>query len=168
MQFGEWRARNIDSRTFNDATRGTTLSVYSRPNRAAPELHGTRAMNINVGNVLLLPLEYNEYAKTANKLLLDNNDMTQQKLTKILQNVCLIYACLGVKRNAGIVGSDAKYASAAQRSERPLCQELFRWARNEGITFPAWLTREKMECTTNGGEREKTMQRKMERRTRVG
>ena len=62
-----------------------------------------------------------EQHRTGNmKLVLDNNEISQKQLSKQVQNVCIVYACLAVKRNAGIVSTDAKYAAAARGYDRSL------------------------------------------------
>jgi len=73
---------------------------------------------MNLDNVLPLPLNYTEYVRTSAKLLLDNDDISQKQLLVHMQSVCIVCACLAVKRNAGIVGTDAKRAAAAEGYEQ--------------------------------------------------
>lgn len=74
-------------------------------------------------------------------------------MAKQLQNVCIVYACLAVKRNAGIVGTDAKLAAAAQGYREIAVPSFFRWARDNGYTLPSWLTFDMMGRTTKQGRR---------------
>lgn len=110
---------------------------------------------MNLDQVTPLPLEFSGYVKTAMGLLLDN-DISKKQLLKHLQNVCIVYACLGVKRNAGILSTEAKYAEAAKGYKEISVPGFFRWARDNGVTLLPWLTQEKMGHTTmNGGEMER-------------
>ena len=111
--------------------------------------------NMNLDKVIPLPLKCTDYVKTALKLVVDNNDISQKQLLKQVQNVCIVYACLAVKRNAGIVSTDAKYAAAAKGYEEIAVPGFFRWARENDIVLRSWLTIPKMAQTTMvGGERE--------------
>ncbi|CAN0072073.1 unnamed protein product, partial [Pylaiella littoralis] len=107
---------------------------------------------MNLDETLPLPLEYSEYVKTAAKLvLLDNEDITQKQLLIHMQSVCIVYACLAVKRNAGILDKESKLAAAAKGCEEIAVPGFFRWARDNDIVLPAWLTVEKMGCSTLTG-----------------
>ncbi|CAN0259213.1 unnamed protein product, partial [Pylaiella littoralis] len=104
---------------------------------------------MNLDNVLPLPLGCSDYVTTSAKLILDNDDITQKQLLKQMQNVCIVYACLAVKRNAaGIVGTDAKHAAAATGYKEIAVPGFLRWARDEGLKLPTWLTVDRMGCTT--------------------
>ncbi|CAB1104272.1 unnamed protein product [Ectocarpus sp. CCAP 1310/34] len=70
---------------------------------------------MKLDGVQSLPLEFNSYAETVISMLRDRSSgLTDAKLLKHLQNVCIVYACLAVKRNAGIVSTQAKHAASAQ------------------------------------------------------
>lgn len=103
---------------------------------------------MNLDKVIPLPLENNEYVAAGMQLLLEDTKQTPVKTIKQLQNVCIVYACLAVKRNAGIVGSDAKLAAAAQGYREIAVPGFFRWARDHGYTLPSWLTFDHMGRTT--------------------
>ncbi|CAN0372970.1 unnamed protein product [Pylaiella littoralis] len=68
-----------------------------------------------------------------------------------MQSVCIVYACLAVKRNAGILDKESKLAAAAKGYEEIAVPGFFRWARDNDIVLPAWLTVEKMGCSTLTG-----------------
>ena len=76
-----------------------------------------------------------QYVKTALKLVVDNTDTSQKQLLQQIQNVCIVYAFLAVKRNAGIVSTDAKHAAAARGYEEIAYPGFFRWARDNGVQF---------------------------------
>ena len=79
----------------------------------------TQTMNaMKLKNVVPLPLEFNEYAEATLDTLGEEACMTPTKLFKHLQNVCIVYACLAVKRNAGIVSTEAIHAAAAKGYNR--------------------------------------------------
>ncbi|CAB1108003.1 unnamed protein product [Ectocarpus sp. CCAP 1310/34] len=70
---------------------------------------------MKLDGVQSLPLEFNSHAETAISMLRDRSSgLTDAKLLKHLQNACIVYTCLAVKRNAGIVSTQAKHAAAAQ------------------------------------------------------
>ncbi|CAM9655205.1 unnamed protein product, partial [Hapterophycus canaliculatus] len=106
---------------------------------------------MNLEDVIPLPLEDNEYVAAAISLLLDDTKQTKIKVTKHLQNVCIVYACLAVKRNAGVVGNDAKHAAAAKGYKEIAVPGFFRWARDNNYTLPSWLTFDMMGRTTMTG-----------------
>ena len=78
------------------------------------------------------------------KLVVDNTDISQKQLLKQVQNVCIVYACLAVKRNAGIVSTDAKHAAAGRGYGEISVAAFFRWAWCNGIQFRSWLTIQNM------------------------
>lgn len=144
------RAQTADSRCSADSAR-TPCGFDNK------DQYGLRPMNLN--NVLPLPLDYSEYAKTAMKLVLEGWGKNRKQLLLHMQNVCATYACLAVKRNAGIVGTDAKHAAAARCYREIAVPGFFKWAQDNSIAFPVWLTMEKMGCSTlNGGEKETACQ----------
>ncbi|CAM9224471.1 unnamed protein product, partial [Pylaiella littoralis] len=60
-----------------------------------------------------------------------------------------------VKRNAGVVGTEAKRAAAAQGYREIAVPGFFRWARDNDITFPSELTMKRIGATSiDGGEGE--------------
>ena len=115
------------------------------------EQHGTGTTNLD--KVLPLSLDFTEYVKTAMKFVVDNPNISQKQLLKQVQNVCIVYACLAVKRNAGIVSTDAKHAAATRGYEEMAVPGLLRWAWDNGLQFRSWLTIQEMAQTTmTGGE----------------
>lgn len=65
-----------------------------------------------------------------------------------------MHACLAVKRNAGIVGTDAKHKAAARGHKDIALPGFFRWARGNKVVFPTWLGAEKMgQATMRGDEK---------------
>jgi len=99
-------------------------------------------------------LDMNTYAETTIRLLLDQEKVTQKQLLKHIQNVAVVYACLGVKRNGSVLGTEAKYTAAAAGFKNHAVPGLFKWAEDHSIQFPSWLTMEKMGCTSlKGGKR---------------
>lgn len=145
-KFQIWNAQDCSS------SRTARQTVRQRAYQRVYRQHGvTRTMNLD--NVLPLPLDCSDYVTTSAKLILDNDDITQKQLLKQMQNVCIVYACLAVKRNAGIVGTDAKHAAAATGYKEIAVPGFLRWARDEGLQLPTWLTVDRMGCTTLvGGE----------------
>ncbi|CAB1107341.1 unnamed protein product [Ectocarpus sp. CCAP 1310/34] len=70
---------------------------------------------MKLDGVQSLPLKFNSYAEAVISMLRDRSSgLTDAKLLKHLQNGCIVYACLAVKRNAGIVSTQARHAAAAQ------------------------------------------------------
>ena len=105
------------------------------------------AASMNLNNVLPIPLEYNDYVKTAMDLILDS-EVSKKVLMKQGQNVCIVYSCLGVERNAGTKSTAERYAEVCKAFREIAVPGFFRWARDNNREFPAWLTFEKMGCTT--------------------
>ncbi|CAB1110555.1 unnamed protein product [Ectocarpus sp. CCAP 1310/34] len=67
-----------------------------------------------------------------------------RQVLKHLQNVCIVYACLAVKRNAGIVSTQAKHAAAAQGYKDIAVPGFFKWLQEnldkEDFFLQPWLT----------------------------
>ncbi|CAB1105946.1 unnamed protein product [Ectocarpus sp. CCAP 1310/34] len=110
---------------------------------------------MKLDNVQPLPLEFNGYVEGTLELLLGGKGLSQIKLLKHLQNVCIVYACLAVKRNAGIVSTEAKYKAAAKGYKDIAVPGFFKWLKENGIVIKqAWLTFEVMGRTSlNGGKK---------------
>ena len=68
----------------------------------------------NVVPFPLFPLEINEYVEATLDILGEEVRMTPTKLLKHLRSVCIVYACLAVKRNGRIVSTQAKHAAVAK------------------------------------------------------
>ncbi|CAB1097477.1 unnamed protein product [Ectocarpus sp. CCAP 1310/34] len=104
---------------------------------------------MKLDGVQSLSLEFNSYAETVIPMLRDRSSgLTDAKLLKHLQNVCIVYACLAVKRNAGIVSTQAKHAAAAQGYKDIAVPGFFKWLQetldNEDFFLQPWLTFEVM------------------------
>ncbi|CAB1104404.1 unnamed protein product [Ectocarpus sp. CCAP 1310/34] len=107
---------------------------------------------MKLDNVQPLPLEFNGYVEGTLELLLGGKGLSQIKLLKHLQNVCIVYACLAVKRNAGIVSTEAKYKAAAKGYKDIAVPGFFKWLKENGIVIKqAWLTFEVMGRTSLNG-----------------
>ena len=105
-------------------------------------------------NVVPLPLKLNEYVEATLKILVEEARITPPKLLKHLQNVCIVYACLAVKRNAGIVSTEAKYKAAAKGYKDIAVPVFFKWLQENGVEFKMpWLTLDvRGRSTMSGGE----------------
>ncbi|CBJ30443.1 hypothetical protein Esi_0193_0009 [Ectocarpus siliculosus] len=105
-----------------------------------------------------LPLEFNSYAETVISMLRDrrSSGLTDAKLLKHLQNVCIVYACLTVKRNAGIVSTQAKHAAAAKGYKDIAVLGFFKWLKEnleaDQYFSQPWLTFEVMGRTSMSGD----------------
>ena len=110
-------------------------------------------MNVTkLENVVPLPLELNEYAEATLDIFGQEARMSPIKLLKHLQNVCIVYACLAVKRNAGIVNIEAKHAAAAKAFKDIAVLGFFKWLQKNGIAFKMpWLTLDVMGRPTMSG-----------------
>ncbi|CAN0125262.1 unnamed protein product [Ascophyllum nodosum] len=110
-------------------------------------------MNVTkLENVVPLPLELNEYAEATLDIFGQEARMSPIKLLKHLQNVCIVYACLAVKRNAGIVNIEAKHAAAAKAFKDIAVLGFFKWLQKNGIEFKMpWLTLDVMGRPTMSG-----------------
>lgn len=72
-------------------------------------------LTMSLGPDDTLPLEFSGFVQaTFDLLLADSPFMTKAKLLKHVQHVCIMYACLEVKRNDGCVGEKAKLKDAAE------------------------------------------------------
>ena len=119
---------------------------------------------MKLDNVQPLPLEFNGYVEGTLELLLGGEGLSQIKLLKHLQNVCIVYACLAVKRNAGIVSTQAKDAAAAQGYKDIAVPGFFKWLMEnldkEDFFRQPWLTLEVMGKTSmKGGKTQPTRER---------
>ncbi|CAN0399169.1 unnamed protein product, partial [Pylaiella littoralis] len=93
-------------RVNSDSADGT----QSNPSSTAHHSHGHQRRRSTT-----VPLVYNDYVKTSINLALENKKLfTVKQQMLFIQNVCIVYSCLAVKRNAGVVGTEAKRAAAAQ------------------------------------------------------
>ena len=103
--------------------------------RTQPQL-STQTMNaMKLENVVPLPLEFDEYAEAILDVLEEEGHMTPSKLLKHLQNVCIVYAFLSVKLNAGIVSTEAKHAAAAKGYKEIAVPGFFKWLQENGVEF---------------------------------
>lgn len=111
---------------------------------------------MNVAHVEALPLDFNGCVQACFDLMLDGKKfMTKAKLLKHLQNVCIVYACLAIKRNDGIVGEKAKHAHAAKGFEEVAVPGFLKWASENSVALPSWLTVDMLgRSTMTGGEGE--------------
>lgn len=107
----------------------------------------TRWSIMNLDRVLSIPLCYSDYVKTAIDLCL-SRDVKNKKLLQLAQNVCIVYSCLGVKRNGGTLSTEQKHREACKAFKEIAVPGFFKWARDNGHEFPKWLTMERMACTT--------------------
>ncbi|CAB1103992.1 unnamed protein product [Ectocarpus sp. CCAP 1310/34] len=120
---------------------------------------------MKLDGVQSLPLEFNSYAETVISMLRDRSSgLTDAKLLKHLQNVCIVYACLAVKRNAGIVSTQAKHAAAPQGYKDIAVPGFFKWLQEnldkEDFFLQLWLTFEVMGKTSmKGGNTQPTRER---------
>lgn len=120
---------------------------HNKALRAATDARAD-AVVMNLDNVLPIPLDNNDYVKTAMELVLDGG-VTQKVLQKQLQNVCVVYSSLGIKRNAGIVSMADKRREVCKGFKEIAVPGFFKWAKDSKYNLPAWLTFEKMACTTS-------------------
>ncbi|CAB1100097.1 unnamed protein product [Ectocarpus sp. CCAP 1310/34] len=112
---------------------------------------------MKLDGVQSLPLEFNSYAETVISMLRDkrSSGLTDTKLLKHLQNVCIVYACLAVKRNAGIVSTQAKHAAVAKGYKDIAVPGFFKWLKEnleaDQYFSQPWLTFEVMGRTSMSG-----------------
>ncbi|CAM9470219.1 unnamed protein product [Ectocarpus sp. 4 AP-2014] len=117
-------------------------------------------MNVmKLDGVQSLPLEFDSNAETVISMLRDwrRNGLTDAKFLKHLQNVCIVYACLAVKRNAGIVSTQAKHAAAAKGYKDIAVPGFFKWLKenleaDKYYFSQPWLTFEEMGRTSKIGD----------------
>ena len=89
-------------------------------------------------------------------LLAESSFMTKAKLLKHVQNVCIMYACLGVKRNDGCVGEKAKHKDAAEAYRDVVVPFFLRWAKENSVKLPTWLTFDMLGRSTMTGGKERS------------
>ena len=92
---------------------------------------------MNLDNVLPIPLEYTDYFKTAMDIAL-SSDVSRKRLLKQSQYVCTVYSGLGVKRNAGIMGTAEKHREVCKGFREIAIPGFFGWAKDNNHDFPKW------------------------------
>ena len=97
----------------------------------------TRWAIMNLDRVLPIPLCYSDYVKTAIDLSM-SRDVARIKLLKQAQNVCIVYSCLGVKRNGGTLSTQDKLREACKGFMEIAVPGFFKWAKDNNHEFPAW------------------------------
>ena len=112
---------------------------------------------MNVPHVEPLPVDFNGCIKAAFEMIIkESTYMTRTKILKQLQNVCIVYACLAVKRIDGVIGERAKQKDAATGFQEVVVPGFLKWASLNGVSLPPWLTREMFgKSTMGGGERDR-------------
>ena len=137
------------------AKHNNTHHTYAARVSKAAETASSTSATMDLPSCESLPLGFNGFAKATFDPL-DNNDyMTKPRVLKLLQEVCIVYACLAVKRNDGVVGEKAKHNDAARGYQDIVVPGFLKWARENGIKLPVWLAMDMFgRSTMFGGEGE--------------
>ena len=99
-----------------------------------------------------LPLDFNGCVEAAFEIVLkENTYMTRTKILKQLQNVCIVYACLAVKRNHRVIREKAKQKDAATGFQEGAVPGFLKWVSLNRVSLPPWLAREMFGKSTMGG-----------------
>ena len=123
----------------------------------AAETASSTSPTMSLGPDNTLPLEFNVFVEATFELLLaESSFMTKAKLLKHVQNVCIMYACLGVKRNDGCVGEKAKHKDAAEAYRDVVVPFFLRWAKENSVKLPTWLTFDMLGRSTMTGGKERS------------